>query len=160
MDYEKDIRIDETALDVEWLTHSELALRYVKHAMYMRRIERKKHEVVKTLRADLINKVNEDPKRTTNKDKPNAADIEAYYRRDKKYKLAKEEWINAQYEADYAELVQKEISYGRKAALENLVTLHGQQYFAGPRVPRRLSEEREKHQREVDAKINKAMKRK
>ena len=32
----------------------------------------------------------------------------------------------------------------RKDALENLVRLHGQQYFAGPKIPRDLPSEMEK----------------
>jgi hypothetical protein len=90
------------------------------------------------------------------KEKPNAADIESFYRLDKIYQQLKSKWIEAQEEADFAELAQKEISWGRRSALENLVTLHGQQYFAGPKVPRDLQKERSKSQ----ALIAKSLKRK
>ena len=148
LDYDKDVGIDETALDVEWLGQSTLAHKYIKNLMHLRKVEKRAHEHLKTVRSDLIHKVNEDPGETVGKAKPNAADIEAYYRRSDGYKEAKEEWINAEYEADYAELVQKEISYGRKASLENLVILHGQQYFAGPKVPRDLHKEIENRREE------------
>jgi hypothetical protein len=48
-----------------------------------------------------------------------------------------------------AEVAKNEFSFTRKAALENLVQLHGQNYFAGPKVPRNLSKERdEKEERQ------------
>ena len=47
----------------------------------------------------------------------------------------------------------------QKTALENLVKLHGQQYFAGPSVPRDLSKEWERHERQksVDAGVGKKL---
>jgi hypothetical protein len=41
----------------------------------------------------------------------------------------------------------------RKDALENMVRLHGQQYFAGPRIPRNLTEERQAKQKKADTQI-------
>ena len=153
LDYDKDIHIDETALDVECLEQSSLALKYIKNSMHLRKLEKRAHEKLKTIRSDLIHEVNEDPQGTVGKGKPNAADIEASYRRADTYKDAKKEWIEAEYEADYAELVQKEISYGRKKELENLVILHGQQYFAGPKVPRDLTTAREDRQKQSNQKV-------
>jgi len=153
LDYDKDVEIDETALDVECLEQPILAMKYIRNAVWMRKQERRASEIVKTTRSDLINEVNEDPQGTVEKAKPNAADIEAYYRRSKKYKQAKEDWIEAVYEADYAELAQKEISYGRKQSLENLITLHGQQYFAGPKIPRDLSQAKEDRQKQSNQKV-------
>jgi len=128
-------------------------LRYIKNSMHLRKLERRASERVKTIRSDLIIEVNEDPQKTTGKAKPNAADIAAYYRRNKEYKQVKEEWSKAAYEAEYAELAQKEISYGRKKSLENLVTLHGQQYFAGPKIPRDLTSAREDRQKQSNQKV-------
>ena len=36
----------------------------------------------------------------------------------------------------------------KKSALENLVKLHGQMYFAGPSIPRDLDKEWEKREKE------------
>lgn len=144
LDYEHDMIIDESALDVEWLEQAQLAMRYIKNAVQARQQERLAAEKVKTVRSELINEANEDPEGCTGKSKPNAQDIEAYHRNDPRYKEAKEEWIKAAYEADFGELAQKEVSWSRRQALENLVTLHGQQYFAGPKVPRDLSGEVQK----------------
>ncbi len=153
LDYEKDMYIDETFLDVEWLEQSSLAGRYIKNAIHMRKLERRASEVVKTTRSELINNVNQDPQGTTGKSKPNSADIEAHYRRDEEYKKVKDKWIQAEYEASYAEMAQKEISYGRRTSLENLVTLHGDNYFAGPKVPHDLTKAREEKQKQSNRKV-------
>ena len=159
IDYEKDIYIDEEALDVEWLEHSRTVGKYIKYTTKTRTIERKLHERVKTRKAELIQEANLNPDKCCHKDKPNASDIDAYIRLDKIYKQLKRRWIEAQEEAEYAELAQKEFSWGRKAALENLVTLHGQQYFAGPRTPRNLRKER-KEITKFNVTIAKGLKRK
>ena len=153
LDYDKDMQIDETALDIECLEQPALALKYIRHSVHLRTLERRAAERVKTIRSECINAVNEDPQRTTGKPKPNAGDIEAFYRRDEEYQKAKEEWIELAGEAEFADLAQKEISYGRKQSLENLIQLHGQQYFAGPRTPRDLSAARNERQKNVDKTI-------
>lgn len=154
LDYESDITIDETALDVEWLEQAPLALRYGRHVAAMRRRVNHLDEKKKVTRSELIRKANEDPRECCGKDKPNAADIEAYYRAQPEYQQVVNDLLDAQYELDYAEMAKNEIAFTRKAALENLVRLHGQQYFAGPSVPRDLAKEaraeRQARQRRVD----------
>jgi hypothetical protein len=159
LNYEEDVKIDETALDVMWLNHGSLAVRYARQAAHMRKLAKQAEDRVKVVKSELIRKANEDPLATTHKDKPTAADIEAYYRTHPDHKEAKEAWIEAEYQADYAGQVQMEMAVGRKAALENLVTLHGQQYFAGPSVPRDLSREAAKRNRQdaSDDAVGKAM---
>lgn len=159
MNYENDIRIDETALDIEWLEQASLAMKYGKHYAICRKKLAEAEERVKVVRAMLIAEANEDPQECCNKDKPNAADIEAYYRKHKKHKLAKEQWMEAQFELDMAEIAKNEISFTRKAALENLVRLHGQQYFAGPQIPRELSYEvqQKAKQKKADAGVGASM---
>jgi hypothetical protein len=160
LDYTSDIIIDETALDVEWLEQANLAVRYGRHWAICRKRLTEAEEKVKVIRAELIAEANADPVKCCNKEKPNAADIEAYYRISKRHKLAKEEWVKAQYNLDMAEVAKNEISYTRKVALENLVRLHAQQYFAGPKIPRDLTRERRENQKEVDAGIAQKMVRK
>ena len=149
IDYERDRKIDPLALDVEWLGQPDLAMKYGKHLVDIRMREELAHERLKVVRSEIIIEVNEDPEGTLGKAKPNAADIEAYYRVQKKYKEAKEEWIKAKAELEFAEIAFKEISVTRKRSLENLVTLHGQMYFAGPKVPRDLGKEWAEKQKTV-----------
>lgn len=140
-DYQQDMQIDPDALDVEWLRQAELARKYAKHVARLKRDAMTAEERVKVVKAELTQECTMDPMGCTGKEKPTAPDVDAYIRTHKRHKEAKEDWIEATYRANYAELAQKEISWTRKAALENLVTLHGQQYFAGPCVPRNLRKE-------------------
>lgn len=153
LDFDKDMRIDETALDVEWLNQPRIAMQYCRNFAYLTKVVSRVEEKVKTKRSELINKVNENPVHYCNKPKPNAGDIEAYYRTHPDYKDLKEELINATYEKDMAENAKNEISFTRKKALEYLVILHGQQYFAGPKVPRDLIHEVKKWRGKGDNKI-------
>jgi len=161
MNYEDDMSIDETALDIEWLEQASLAMKYGRHYAKCRRTLTLAEEKIKVIRAELIQEANVDPDKCCNKDKPNAADIEAYYRNHQRHKDAKKEWVEAQFELNMAEVAKNEVSFTRKAALENLVTLHGQQYFAGPKIPRELSEEAEKRRRQskVSIEIGRSLKR-
>ena len=144
LDYDKDYHIDEQALDVEWLEHGNIAKKYIRHLVQKKKEAALASEKVKTVRSELILRANEHPEECCGKSKPNAADIEAFYRTNKQYRRAKEKYLEAQEEAEFAELAQKEICYTRRTTLENLVKLHGQMYFAGPSMPRDLTEERNK----------------
>jgi predicted ATP-dependent endonuclease of OLD family len=64
------------------------------------------------------------------------------------YKEAFAEYLEAKFEADVAQGAVRAFD-ARKDALENLVRLNGQQYFAGPKMPRNLTQERERKQEEV-----------
>ena len=155
MNYKADMRIDETALDVEWLEQANLAMKYGRYYALARRRFAEAEEKVKVVRAELIAEANADPVECCNKKSPNAADIEAYYRMDDRHKEAKEEWVTAQYELDMAEIAKNEVSFTRKAALEGLVTLYVAQYFAGPKMPRDLTAEvaQRAKQKKIDAGI-------
>ena len=161
MNYEEDVKIDETALDVEWLDQAALSIRYGKYWAQCKRTVTEAGERIQIIRSELIALANSNPLKYCKKDKPNVADIEAFYRVHPRHVAAKEEWMQAQYELDMAEVAKNEISFTRKAALENLVKLHGQQYFAGPKIPRNISDERVKqvHSKEVNAGINAKFKR-
>lgn len=152
IDFERDIRIDETALDVEWLEQATLALKYVKYLVKLKAKLRRLEEKKKITRSELILEVNADPEGLIGKKKPNANDIEAYYRAHDDYKEVIEELLEVQEKVEFAELAKNEICWTRKAALENLVQLHGQMYFAGPKVPRNLTDERKR--KEMDRKAS------
>jgi hypothetical protein len=71
------------------------------------------------------------------------------------YKDAIDQFLNAKYEYDMAMAAVRAIDQ-KKTALENLVRLHGQQYFAGPSVPRDLTKEWEKteSQKQTNKKVS------
>jgi hypothetical protein len=158
--YEDDVYIDDQALDVEWLNQASLAIKYGRHYANMKNKVRKLEERKKTVRSDLILDANADPKGTCGKGRPNANDIEAYYRQHPDYIEVVQELNEAKHELDFAEIAKNEIAFTRKAALENLVQLQIQGYFAGPKLPRDLSVMREERQQRSNANVAKAMKRK
>jgi len=142
LDFDRDSDIDEQALDVEWLEQTRLAVKYAKNSAYWNDKVRRLEERKKIIRSQIIIRANKSPSKTLGKDKPTASDFEAYYRSQPEYIEAVDALNDAMEEAEYAEIAKNEICYTKKKALENLVILHGQQYFAGPSVPRDLSQER------------------
>ena len=161
MNYEQDIVINESALDVEWINQASLAAKYGRNWAECKQELLLAEENIKLVRSELIKQVHEDPDKYLGADiKPTGPVVEAYYRNHKRHKAAKQEIADAQFEANVAEIAYKEISYTRKAALENLVKLHGQQYFAGPSVPRDLSEEVAIRKKELNQRVGAKLKRK
>ena len=162
MSYQKDMRIDETALDIEWLDQAELAMKYGKLYSEAKQELEEAEEEIKVLRSELIKEANEDSDKFLGEDvKPTGPNVEAYYRTHKEHKEAKQNIIDLQYEVNMTEIAKNEVSFTRKAALENLVTLHGQQYFAGPRMPRAIKSEREKkdQRKQIDEKVSRKLRR-
>ena len=161
MNYEEDMYIDETALDIEILEQATLALKYGRYWAECRERVTRAEENIKVVRSELIKLANQDPDKYLGDGiKPTGPNIEAFYRSHPDHKEAKEEWIEAQFELDMAEVAKNEISFTRKAALENLVRLHGQQYFAGPSTPHDLSELREERKNQLHHRIGQSLKRK
>ena len=68
------------------------------------------------------------------------------------YEAANRLYIDAKYEYDIAIGVVRAFDH-RKAALENLVRLHSQSYFAGPAVPRNIAEERQMRDKAVQGRV-------
>jgi hypothetical protein len=159
MDYQKDIKIDDSALDIEWLGQAELMLKYAQHSAKMRMELDKTKQDLDIAKAEsdkeIRNNFNKSGEKFTETVVANAILIHP------NYKLAYETYLTAKYEADMAQAAVNAFEQ-RKSALENLVRLFGQQYFAGPSMPRNLRQEREEkeqRQKEVNAGINSKLKR-
>jgi len=160
MNYENDVYIDDSSLDLEWLDQASLAIKYGKHWAECKEKFTQAEEKIKLVRSELMRDVHTDPDECLGAGvKPTGPNIESYYRNHKDHIAAKDDWVKLGFEMNVAEIAYKEISYTRKAALENLVKLHGQQYFAGPSIPRDINEEREMKQKKVNTGIGSKMKR-
>ncbi len=163
MNYENDMYIDEESLEQEWLDQATLARKYGKHWARCREKLTLAEENIKVIRAELIKEVNDDPEGCLGEDtKATGPNVEAYYRTHEKHLAAKTAWVKAQFKANNAEIAYKEISFTRKVALENLVKLFQSEYFAGPSIPRNISEEREARQtrrKETQSNIGKNLQR-
>ena len=151
MNYEQDILIDGEALDQEWLRQPSLVMQYSKHAAEKtRRLDEAKQNLD-------IAKAEADKRIRTN---PEAYDIAKVTETvianailiEEGYKDAYDEFLVAKYESDMARAAVVAFEH-KKAALENLVRLFGQQYFAGPSMPLQIN--REWEQKEIDKSVNK-----
>lgn len=157
LNYETDIEIDESALDIEWLSQPSLMLKYGQasaHAMQNMEIAKERREVIRC-ELDKNIRLNQDKYEVT---KITDKVVECAIKIQPEYQAASDKYIEAKHEADLIKAAVQAFDQ-RKAALENLVRLHGQQYFAGPSVPRDLSKEWAEQQKQdrVDTGIAKHM---
>lgn len=157
MDYKDDVFIDESSLDIEWLEQPSLVIKYGQIVADMElRLGHKKMTLditkagidkdVRTSPGDYgIEKITETVVSNAILEHPD-------------YQEAHKSVLEAQYEYNVARTALTAIIQ-RKDALENLVRLHGQQYFAGPSVPRQLAQKRKEKEETIDSKIGMKMKR-
>jgi|SRR5690625_8181 len=146
MNYETDISIDPNQLDTEWLEQSTLTLKYTQHEAHCRKVLDTLKSELDILKADLDLKIRSNPSdfglsKTTETAIGNAI-LSVKDFTDKQAEVRE-----AEYELNMAQAAVRSI-YAKKDALENLVRLFGQQYFAGPSVPRDISKEWEDKQRQ------------
>jgi hypothetical protein len=158
MDYEKDTSIDERGLDVEWLRQPQLMAQYGKHAAKCKLDMDYTKEDLDVVKAQLDRDIRAFPDnyglgKLTETIVSNTIIIQP------EYKDASKQYLDAKYEYDMAMAAVRAIDQ-KKTALENLVRLHGQQYFAGPSVPRDLSKEWEKQESQKQSNGKVTLKRK
>lgn len=158
MNYEKDIEIDETSLDIEWLEQPKLFMQYSRHLADMRRRTDEMKQTLDVVKAEIDRDVREDPERFQITGKVTEGAITSAVLTNEAYKAAYQAFLDAKYEMDMAQSAVRAFEQ-RKDALENLVRLHGQQYFAGPQLPRDLHEQRELRHTKMNLKIAERMKR-
>ncbi len=158
MDYEADIAIDETALDIEWLDQPRLMLKYCKHAARARRIMDRTKEALEVCKAQVDKHVRTDPEKFGIM-KLTEATVQGAILLHEDYIDAMSKYIDTKYEYEVASLALRSFEQ-RKSALENLVRLHGMSYFAGPTSPRNLNIERTKkeHSAQMTKQANQAVK--
>ena len=148
-DYEQDTTIDPDALDTEWLEQPRLMMRYSKFLANARRELEQAKERLDIVRAELDKEIRTDPEKFGIVKVTEGA-INSTILTDTRFQNGQKELNDAQYEVNMAQGAVRAVE-GKKDALENLVRLHGQQYFAGPRVPRDLSKEWEQKQQQESA---------
>ena len=158
MSYEDDISIDEQALDVEWLDHPRRMMKYCEMAATTRRQMDLAKEELDAISARVGRSIRSDPEKY---DLPKVTEsaLQSAILLDEEYQEASRAYIDAKYENDVAFSAVRAFEH-RKSALENLVRLHGQSYFAGPTVPRNLAEERKMRDVAVQKNVVKRMRQK
>jgi hypothetical protein len=153
--YERDLAIDETALDIAWLEQPGLMMKYCRLQAEAQRDMTLAKERQEYAEATINKLVRGDPdkygvqagSRGVTEDA-----IKAAVRTHPEYQKSVEEYIDAKYEYDVVSGAVRSFDH-RKAALEKLVQLFGQSYFAGPQVPRNIAEEREMRDVHVQSKV-------
>jgi hypothetical protein len=151
MNYEEDIRIDESALDVEWLEQPSLMLKWGRYTATVRIDYDKAKESLELTRAELDKEIRMSPdafdiEKITDKVVENTIPMQDAY------KTVSMSFIKAKFELEIAQAAMRAMD-ARKDALENLVRLNGQQYFAGPKMPRDLAWERDEKLKRKNAAI-------
>jgi hypothetical protein len=153
MSYGDDINIDEDGLDVEWINHSRLMMKYCRKAAEAHRDMDLAKERLDLARATLDQAIRSDPKAYgITAEKPTEASINAAILMNVDYQTASTAYIDAKFENNVANDAVRAFDH-RKSALENLVRLHGQSYFAGPAIPRNLHDERLLKDKTAQAKV-------
>lgn len=145
LNYEQDLSIDESALDLEWLGQASLMIRYTEASARARREVDRTKEKLSVKRAELDKKIRKNPdkydiEKITESVISNTIIVQA------SYKLIQDELIDAQYEHQMASGAVQAVEQ-RKQALENMSKLLGLQYFAGPKTPRDLPHEVQQEQK-------------
>lgn len=131
--YEDDMRIDDQMLDVEWLEQPEKMFKYCRIAAQARKELDIAKEAVDIVKARLDNQIRNTPD-VFGIGKVTETAVENVILSRDEYIKANNNLMQLRYEADMAAGAVRAMEQ-RKDALENLVRLHGQSYFAGPRVP-------------------------
>lgn len=145
MDYLDDIKIDESALDVEWLRQASLTFQYGAHLAKMKRILDRKKEEVDLVKAELDKAIRKNPDKYEI-EKLTESVVQATILQQDEYMEITSELIDVRYEVEIANAAVRSIDQ-KKSALENLVRLNGQNYFAGPSIPRDLTQEWERKEK-------------
>ena len=135
-DFQKDIRIDPDRLDEEALRQAELFFEYSERAAEARsKIDRAKFDLELTY-TNLVNSIRKDPAKY-GLVKITDSSIESFAKGKPVYRDAYEKWIIAKRDSSILDVAVVALEQ-KKRMIETLVTLHGQQYFAGPSMPHDL----------------------
>jgi len=156
--YEQDMYIDEDALDMECLEQPALTVRYSVMLSDAKRIRDQAKEAMELTFAELDLKVREDPDEY-NLPKITEGAVKSTILMQTEYKRAQKLYHNANHEVNVLNGVMEAIGH-RKAMIEGLIKLHGQNYFAGPNIPHDLGELRKQREQKIQTGINKSLRRK
>lgn len=158
-DYDMDLQIDPTALDVEWLEQSRLFMKYAEAAAQAKKEVDRLKERLDVVKAKADHAIREEPQKY-GVEKVTELAVTAAVAQEKNVRQSLANLIDARYKLEILNSAVRAFEQ-RKTALENMVRLHGASYFAGPTVPRDIEAEIVKHAetKASDAKVKKRMQR-
>jgi len=153
LDYKKDVTIDEGALDYELLIQADLRRKYGENLSEMESRRDRMQDKLDVCRAEIDRDIRTSPEDYEITVKLTETVIANTILLQNEYRETLELLRELEYEVKYTKHAVQSIEH-KKSALEELVKLHGQSYFAGPRIPRDLSKERER-KNEAAAQVSK-----
>ena len=156
MNYKDDMYIDENALDLELLDQPTLVIRYSILLAEAKQEQALAKENLELSKAEIDLDIRDNPNKYELQKVTEAA-ITNVILLEEDYQKAQARFNKATFEVNVLQGAVYAVN-DRKSSLENLVKLHGQQYFAGPSVPHDLSELRKQRQDETSHDIGKKIK--
>lgn len=140
LNYENDMQIDPSIIDEEWVKHTKVVFKYGKYYSNLEKQLALEEESFELLVAQLTDYVNSNVEETLGKGvKSTVANVNSFLVQNEQYQEKKRSIIELKHEVRIAKIAYDQLSNGRKTALENLVKLLQQNYFAGPAIPRDLT---------------------
>jgi hypothetical protein len=151
-EFDKDKAIDPGQLDVEACRQAELFFKYAEKSISAKaEVDRMKF-ALDVLEAKLRSTMMDSPEKFgLSKTTENA--ITAAVKTHKDYTIAYEAYLKAKEVSSLLD-VAREAMEQKKRMIEVLVTLHGQQYFAGPSVPHDLVSTWREYQQGISEQVN------
>lgn len=150
----EDIKIDPSQLDVECVQQGELLVKWAQRATEQKyKVENLRLEADRILNSLKI-RIRAHPDRFK-LDKQTEAAISEVAESHEDYCVVQDELLKARRLLLHLEDAVRAMD-GKKKMLEQLVTLHGQQYFAGPSAPRNLVAAWKDHRQEATKRTNAA----
>ena len=157
MSYEQDMYIDENMLDVELLGQASLMSKYSRMLAEAIRDRDIAKESVELMKAEINLDIRKDPLKYK-LEKVTDNSVAAAILMEQDFQDAQNEYNEANYQYNVMLGVVKATEH-RKSALENLVKLNGQNYFAGPALPHDMSTIRAEHDEKLSHRIGGSLKR-
>lgn len=137
--YESDISINPESLDVEWTRQAQTFFKYAELTAKARDVMDRAKERLDVLMADLGLKIRSNPA-AHRLEKVTEGAIQSTIMLKSEYTEATKKLADLRYEYEVLSAAVRALDQ-KKSALENLVRLQGQNYFAGPSVPRDVGAE-------------------
>jgi len=133
--FEQDVAIDPANLALEWLRQATLVHKYAELSARAKDTLTRAKDNLEVVKAQVDGRIRAIP----SDKKPTEAAISGMVLQSEEYLRANEEYLQAKLTADLVQSACIALDH-KKAALENLVRLMGQNYFAGPKEPQDLGD--------------------
>lgn len=146
LNYEQDLKISDSDLDLECLEQPSLFMKYAKHLAESRKDLDEIKQTLDIKKAEVDKAIRENPEKY-GIEKVTEGSVSSAILTDKDYQMVNQGYLNAKYETDMAQSAVNAMNM-RKDMLEALIKLNGQSYFAGPKNLRDLSYEAQKREKQ------------